>query len=129
MRTQFLIGTLLVGMTAVSGCVETTQNLDFAVNANEALSYQSALDQNADAYTSCLMANIAYRVSENISYENSDIIGLCSGYRSEFYKSSFYSAFGGYGQGNFSDEFRHNTARKDVSIVENTVFRRMSNEL
>ena len=126
MKRILITASLITSLTIISGCV-TTEAPKFVPSTNEASVYKSRLDSNANDYTSCLIANAAYRKSEKINYTDSDIVDLCSKYRSEFYKSSFYSSFGGYGNRSVEDRYRHATARKDVSIISNAVFRRMKN--
>lgn len=94
----------------------------FSPNAQEAARYSANLKQYAEDYWKCLVANSLYRIEENIPFKNSDIIKICMSYREEFYKASYYASFGGYENKSVRDDFRHATARKDISIAETSAF-------
>lgn len=123
MKRSVGLSLIVTVVLVVSGCVPARQ-VEFQASPSEAERYKSLLKINHDNYGTCLYASaVAIRSVLKIPVNRQKVISDCEQYRAEYYKSVFYSAFGGYQNRSFSDEFRHNTARSAVSNTESSAFR------
>ena len=132
-RIKFLTGAMLIGMTAVSGCVSGTEYQQVSpqvqgLNAASLPAMSNAvaqLDNNRTAYRNCLVEayivrNIELEKTSEGRVSDSVVKSSCASFRNDFYSSVWASSYP------LSDantiEFRHNTARTVLRETDEEMF-------
>lgn len=114
----------LTSILALTACVQTgsTRTYDFAFSAAEATTSAAALETNGNNYRECLFAHAVLQARYlEMPVNQPRTIELCAADELPYYKSLFYSAFGGPTQTARTD-FRHNTAAAAVRRTQVNAF-------
>lgn len=116
--------TMVLAATAslVFGCTTTGSMTGFKPEASEAQRYIAKMRENGDTYVDCLFANALYQKNTQGKIDRGHVVGECRDYEREYYKSSFYAAFG-YPNTAHPDSHRHATARTDILNAQNIVIK------
>lgn len=114
----------LASVLTLSGCVQTgsARTYDFSFSAAEAAASAAALETNGNNYRECLFAHAVLQSRYlQMPVNQAATVAECAAYELPFYKSVFYSAFGGPLRSARTD-FRHNTAAAAVRRTQTNAF-------